>query len=285
MLRMEANEEFGLEEVVITSNLPDKLNACLKMGIRDLQFKDMPDKYYNCSMARVHDSQYLMNVRSGCYVVDVDSLKATNIGIYIGMYNFTNCFIDGESMLIVGYYRWIAILRDLKYIGKIDLDIIHESCKNGLTIHGRYSQQVGNTVYAVDRHGRLYRIEWQDIKEGKYQKTLVKPHVQNFYVDIELGVCTVKNDTLYLESGTVVNLRNEAYYYENWTIVTCVAKCWIVSGDRNHFGDCNIVHDVTMARISKRGKVISRLKIKQTYNGYKDIFGKKYGGIYALQKV
>ena len=65
-------------------------------------------------------------------------------------------------MLIVRYCRGIAILRDLKYIGKIDLDIIHQSCKNGLTIHGRYSQQVGNTVYAVDRHGRLYRIEWQD---------------------------------------------------------------------------------------------------------------------------
>ena len=61
---MEANEEFGLEEVVITSNLPDKLNACFKKGIRDLQFKGMPDKYYNCSMARVHDSQYLMNVRT-----------------------------------------------------------------------------------------------------------------------------------------------------------------------------------------------------------------------------
>ena len=217
--------------------------------------------------------------------MDVDSLTATNIDIYIEMYNFTNCFIDGEFMLIVGYCRKIAILRDLKYIGKIDLDTIDESCKNGLTIHGTYSQQVGKTVYAVDRHGRLYRIEWQDIKEGKYQKTLVKPHVQNLYVDKELGVCTIENDTLSLESGTEVNLRKEAYYYSNWTVVTCVAKSWIVSGDRNHFGDCNLVRDVTMATISKRGKVISRFKIKQTSNGHKNRDCKKYGGIYSLRKV
>ena len=113
----------------------------------------------------------------------------------------------------------------------------------------------------------------------------MKPHVQNFYVDKALGWCTVENDTLSLESGTDANLRKKAYYYANWTIVTCVAKCWIFSGDRNHFADRNLVRDVTMASINKRGKFISRLKIKQTSNGYKNIYRKKYGGIYSLQKV
>ena len=122
------------------------------------------------------------------------------------------------------------------------------------------------------------------------------------YVDKELGVFTINRlCSLCLENRTKVNLPTISCYSAIWTIVTCVAKFWIVSGDRNlandHnlffnllrygnlFGDRSIVGEVTMASISKKGKVILTLTIKLTSNGYKNSDGKEFAGIYTLQKV
>ena len=59
--------------------------------------------------------------------------------------------------------------------------------------------------------------------------------------------------------------------------MTCVAKCWIVSGDHKD--------KASMASICKKGIVRSTLKVKLTSNGYKNRDDGKYGGIYALRKV
>ena len=100
------------------------------------------------------------------------------------------------------------------------------------SIRGRYELQVGQTVYAVDDDNDLYRIEWRDIKDGYYRRSLVKSNVENFYVDSLLGMATVNVDlSLSLDSGTEVDLRQKVESQAKWTIVTCVAKCWIVSGD------------------------------------------------------
>ena len=275
---MEANDEFDLEEIVFSSNVPDKSKAYFK-DIRDLRFDGLIYRETYCYMTRMRGSQYLLSTGPGleCFAVDIDTLTAKKLDIHISMLGFTNCFIDGEYMLLTGFDSGMAIFRGPRYIGKIKLHAKLEKSKNGCIIYGRYAQQVGKTVYAVDQDGRLYRIEWQDIKEGKYQKTLVKPHVQNFYVDKILGMATVdRAGTLSLDNGVEVDLK-KVDSLAIWMVETCIAKCWIVCGDN---GD-----RTSIASISKKGKVISRLTIKLTLKGCKNYFGREYGGIYALQKV
>ena len=105
-------------------------------------------------------------------------------------------------------------------------------CKNYQYKRGRYAQQAGRSVYALDYYADLYRIEWQDIRDGNYGKTLVKSNVERFYVDKGLGLATVNVDyTLSLASSIKVDLRQKVDSKAIWTLVICIAKCWIVSGD------------------------------------------------------
>ena len=276
---MEVSDEFGLDEVCLESHAPVKSDipkACFK-DIKDLKFEGMPDDYVNCYMARVKDSQYLMDAGKNCYFVDIGSLTAKKVDIGSGILYLANCFINGEYILIVGFHGEMAILRNLKYIGQIKFHAKIKRCKNGLAIRGRYAQQASQTVYALEYDGRLYRIEWQVIKEGNYQKKQIRSNVENFFVDKELGMAIVDTvGTLYLDNEvevdiTIVNIEAK------WTIVTCIAKCWIVSGDHQD--------QTSMASINKKGEVRWTLKLKMTSNGYKNRDGREYGGIYALRKV
>ena len=153
------------------------------------------------------------------------------------------------------------------------------NCKNDQRIHGRYKQHVGHSVYAVDEDARLFRIEWQDIKDGKYVKTLVTSNVENFYVDESLGLATInKNDTLSLASGTEVDLRQNVDSKATWTIVTCIVKYWIVCGYREG-------HAI-IASISRQGDVRSTLKLKMTSNGHVNDEGLiEFAGVYSLHQA
>ena len=277
---MEANEEFELEEICFVSHAPVKSEipskACFK-GVKDLNFAGMPDDYANCNMARVRDSQYLMNLGPNRYFVDIDSLTAKKADFCNDISDLTNCFINGEYMLLVGFHGKMAISRGLRYIGQIEFQVKIEDCKNESIIYGKYSQQVGKTVYALDQDGGLYRIEWQDIQKCIDHKKKVKSHVQNFYVDEILGMAIVDwNVTLYLDNEVEVDLT-KVITEVKWMIVACIAKCWIVSGD--------LKDQASMASISKKGEVRSTLKLRLTSNGHKGWGGLKYGGIYALRKV
>ena len=276
---MEVSDKFGLEEVLIKSHAPVKSEipkACFK-EIKDLKFEGMSDEYANLYMARVKGSQYLMNASFDRYFVDIDTLTAKKADIGYDMRTLANCFINGKYMLMLRLFNDMAIFRGLQHIGQIEFQTKFEYCKNNQLIHGRYAQQAGNTVYVVDRYGDLYRIEWQDIKEGIDHKKLIKRNVENFYVDKELGMAIVDwNCTLSLDNKVEVDLT-KVNTQAKWTIVSCIAKCWIVSGDHKD--------KASMASISKKGDIRSTLKFKLTSNGYKGNYGRKYGGIYALQKV
>ena len=272
------SDEFGLEEFCLESHAPVKSEipkACFK-GIKDLKFEGMPDGYTNYLMVRVQGSQYLMDGGFYRFFVDIDCLTAKKADFGFSISDFVNCFINGEYMLIVGFGK-MAILRGLQYFGQIKFQAKVEVCKNGLLICGRYAQQAGQTVYAVGRDKGLYRIEWQDIKKCIDNKELIRSDMQHFFVDKKLGIAIVDTfGTLYLDNEVEVDLK-KVNTQAKWTIVTCIAKCWIVSGDDQ---------DMTvMASISKKGEVRSMLKLRLTSNGYvnKDIRG--YGGIYALLKV
>jgi hypothetical protein len=286
---MEANDEFDLEEIVFSSHVPDESKAYLK-EIRDLRFDGVPYDFDTQSyMTRMRGSQYLLSAGPGedCRIVDTGTLTAKTLDLDAltskmkdyddRILDFTNCFIDGQYMMLAVICAEMAIFRGLEYIGKIKLRTRRVLCKNGYVIYGRYAQQVGKTVYAVDKDGCLYRIEWQDVKDGKYQKTLVKPHVLNFYVDKILGMSIIDwVGSLSLDNDVKVKLT-KVDPLAIWMIVACIAKCWIVSGDNDD--------RTSMVSISKKGKVISRLKITLTLNRFKDYSSTKYGGIYALQKV
>ena len=268
-----------MEEVCLESHAPvksEKPKACFK-DIKDLKFEGMPDGYANCSMARVKDGQYLMNAGYESFFVDIDSLTSKKVDISYDISTLANCFINGEYMLMLRLYGKMTILRGLKYIGQIEFYAKTETCKNGQPIYGRYAQQAGNTVYAVDDFEHLYRIEWQDIQKCIYHKELIKSDVENFYVNKQLGMAIVDRvGILYLDNEVEIHLT-KVDTKAKWTIVTCIAKCWIVSGD-NH-------DQAVMASISKKGEVRSTLKLKLTSNGYKGLGGLEYAGIYALRKV
>ena len=59
--------------------------------------------------------------------------------------------------------------------------------------------------------------------------------------------------------------------------MTCIAKCWIVSGDHKD--------EAVIESMSKKEDTRSTLKLNLTSNGFKHWDGREYGGIYALRKV
>ena len=275
---MEADHRYTLENSLIRSHEHfrlSKLNASFK-ATGDLMFDGLPREYSNLLMTRMQGSQYLMGTYAVSYRVDIDNLKAEILDL--GISHMNNCFIDGEYMLAVRVGKPVIILRDLREIGLVDVVGKFKSCKNYQPIFGRLSQQTGKTVYAVDYDGDLYRIEWQDIKEGKYHKTLVKTKIQHFFADKRLGLATVHTDgILPLASGTELDLRQNVDPKAIWTIVTCIAKCWIVSGDLDG--------QAIMASITNKGDIRSTLRLKLTSNGYEDHNEMAYGGIYALKNA
>lgn len=83
------------------------------------------------------------------------------------------------------HHQPMAIFKDLIEIGQIMLDVKHEGDKNSDLIRGRYEQQLGQTVYAVDKYGCLCRVEWQDVKDGKYCKAPVRWNVKRCFMWID----------------------------------------------------------------------------------------------------
>ena len=247
------------------------------IAIVDLSLAGMHDKYASHSMTIMQDNRYLMHAGdSRIYRVDIDKLKAERLEPNIR--NTANCFIEGEYMLVVRYAGPMMIFRDLREIGQIDFKGKDKRCKNDQLIRGRYSQQTGQTVFAVDRAGGLYRIEWQDIKDGEYRKTLVNSNVENLYVAEGLGLATLKVDsTLNLACETEVDLRKKFDSKAKWTIVTCIAKCYIISGDLDD--------QAIMATISKKGNIGSTLKLKLASNGFVNDDGREFAGIYSLHQA
>ena len=288
---MEADDRFKLY-YILTCSYPHlrqlKPKATFK-ATKDLHFKGLPDGYYIDSMTRMQGNRYLMNVcnygvfKGGPYCVDLDTMTAENLALNTD-YTIGNGFVDGEYILLVDCEDLhMAIFKDLKVIGYIEFDAKGERCKSDRILRSRYEQQVGHSVYALDRDARLYRIEWQDIKDGKYVKTLVKENVENFYVDGRLGLATLNlNHTLSLPSDTEVDLKANADSEATWTIVTCIAKCWIACGDR----DLDIDGHAIMASVNSQGDIISTLTLKLTSNGYKDYKDSRmFAGIYSLHQA
>ena len=104
--------------------------------------------------------------------------------------------------------------------------------------------------------------------------------MKNFYVDGRLGLATINVDySLSLASGNDVDLTEKVEHTAKWTLVTCIAKSWIVSGDLEY--DDHAI----MASVSKKGDVRSTPKVKLTSNGYKNIAGKDYADIFTLHQA
>ena len=285
---MEADDHFKLYHILTCSYphlrqlKPKKLNATFK-ATKDLRFKGLPDGSHTNSMTRMQGNRYLLSVAtcgaliSKAYGVDVDTMTAESLELNAD-YGITNGFVDGEYMLLVVSNEPMAILRDQQVIGHIEFMVKIEFCKNSRSIRGRYAQHVGRSVYAVDYYAGLYRIEWQDIKDGKYVKTLVKKNVENFYVDGRLGLATLnENHTLALPSGTVVDLKAKVDSEARWTRVTRIAKCWIACGERDLKTDGYAI----MASVGNKGDIISTLTLKLTSNGY-EYRDTKFAGIFTL---
>ena len=279
-----ASNHFKLENMVIRSYAHLRileLKSYFK-AIDDLRFDSLPNDYSNESMTRMQGSRYVMHVYNfdagghESYSVDVKTLTSCRLELNGAISSY---FIEGEYMLMVRSGS-MAILRDLQVIGQIEFESKQEDCKNDISIRGRYEQQVGHRVFAVDNEARLYRIEWQDIKDGKYCKTLVKSNVKHFYVDGGLGLATLTlDDTLSLATGIQVDLRAKVDSEASWTIVTSIAKCWIACSDRDIEG-----HAI-MASVNRQGKAKKPLKLKLTSNGYVRKDGNKFAGIYSLHQV
>ena len=249
-------------------------------------------------MTRMQGNRYLMDATtygvanssiSNAYCADVDTMTAESLSALNARYGITSSFVDGEYVLRVRGDGPMDIVRDLVEIGQIAFTSKLEACKNGHHIRGRYAQHVGHSVYALDRDARLYRVEWQDIKDGKYVKTLVKEDVNNFYVDGVLGLATlnkgnilIRGNSLTLPNGTLVDLKANVDAKTNWTIVACIAECWIACGERDLETDGHAI----MASVSNKGNIRSTLTLKLTSNGYnhwRDII--KFAGIYSLHNA
>ena len=279
-----ANNPYKLENMLIRSysHLRSfELKAYFK-ATKELNFKGLPNKYSNEAMTRMQGSRYLMRVyntgtlKFESYYIDTDTMTAEAFALDI-MYSVNSCFVEGQYMMFVRYCQPTALIEGLQKIIQIDINAKLERCKNYEPFHGRYAQQAGHSVYIVDRQARLYRIEWQDIKDGKYGKTLVKEYVFNFYVDGRLGLATLNVDnTLSLPNLTVVDLKAKV---DKWTIVTRIAKCWLVCGD------IDIDGYAIMVSVTEKGYVRSTLKLKLTSNGYTNGGGKMFAGIYSMQKA
>ena len=279
-----ANNPYKLENMLIRSHAhlrTIEFKAYFK-ATKDLHFKGLPIKYDGLSMTRMQGSRCLMNVHNldtrehESYCVDFKTLKTERLEIKIQ--SIDSCFVEGGYMVLFRFFDPITIFKDLQEIGQIEFKAKDENCKNGHLIHGRWTQQVAHSVYAVDKYVGLYRIEWQDIKDGKYVKTLVKENVENFYVDGRLGLATLNKDhTLSLPSLSDVDLSVNVDSEAKWTLVTCIVRHWIVSGDRDG--------QAIIGSVSKQGDVISMLKLKLTANGFKNFNGIMFTGIYSLHQA
>ena len=281
---MEAHDELSLEETCLTSYVPHKSEIPKKCfnDIKDLHFDGMDGRYTNISMTRLQGSKYLMLKSSrSLFCVVTSTLKAERV---LEFHKAINFFTDGEYVLLVNIYRPISvhIMRHSQEIGEISFNCKIRSCKNGKPIFNRYEQQVGQTIYSVDKYGDMHRIEWQDIRNGKYCKIWMKPNVDNFFVDKTGGFATIDmNHTLFLHrnylslnSELTVDLRTKVdLLASNWTVLACVAKCWMVSGD--FYGQA------IMASISNEGKIRSTMKLKLTSSGYRVM----YSDIYSIKKA
>ena len=285
-----ANNPYKLENMLLSSSahfrsleLKAKFNAT-----KDLHFKGLPDNYCIDSMTRMQGNRYVAGVANypaivgEAYCVDVDTMTADRLELNAG-YGIDNSFVDGEYALLVVCGDPMTILRDLVEIGQIEFDTKVDICKNDRKIRSRHAQQAGHSVYVVDKYDRLYRIEWQDIKDGKYVKTLVKEKVENFYVDGRLGLATLisRKYVLSLPSGTKVDLKSKVDAKATCTIVSCIAKWWIVCGYRDLDSDGRAI----MASVNDKGDVRSTLALKLTSNGYVNNRGLKFAGIYSLHNV
>ena len=278
------DDDVKLLETCFDSYAPyasEELEARFK-ATKDLHFDGLPTKYINLSMTRMQGNRYLMHAfkeeahKYESHCIDVDSMKVERLELSIG--NTSSCFVDGDHMLVVRYDRPMIILRDLQVIGHIEFDAKNESCKNYERIRGRYEQHANRSVYALDRKARLYRIEWQDIKDIKDNKNLEKKNVKHFYVDKNLGLATLNTyDTLSLPSGAVVDLKAKVKPQAEWATVARIAKSWIACGEL----DCHAI----MASVNNKGDIKSILKLRLTSNGYVNYSGRMFAGIYSLQNV
>ena len=284
-----ANDSYKLEHMLISSYTYIKLKAYLK-PTKDLHFDGLPKRYVNKTMTRMQGNRYLMQAfncdtdKYASYCVDLDTWKAKRLELFSSF--ILSCFIEGEYMLVMSNHCSISILRNLQKIGQIEIKGKYQKCKNIKDICGRWSQKASQTVYTLDKDGSLYKIEWKYIKNMKNKKDakdckeLVKSNVTNFYMDGRLGLATFNKDyILSLESGTKVDLRQKFDSKVKWTIMTCVSKYWIVSGD------CVNTGQAIIASINKQGNVRSKLKFKLTSNGFNLGYGKNFAGIYSLQNV
>ena len=285
---METDDDIKLLETCFDSYAPhvsEDLEAHFK-PIKDLHFDGLPTNYAINSMTRMQGNRYMVHTynidtrKDDSYCIDIETLKTEKLELNID--KRTSCFVEGEYLPLVRLLRPMTILKNLQDIGQIEFAARLERCKNGHFLRGRHAQQAGHSVYALGIDRRLYRIDWQDIKDGKYVKTLVKENVKNFYVHGRLGLATLNLDhTLSLPSHTVVDLKAKVDYEARWAIVTRIAKCWIICGERDleHNG-----HAI-MASISRQGDITSTLKLKLTSNGYVNKRGNMFAGIYSLHNV
>ena len=117
----------------------------------------------------------------------------------------------------------------------------------------------------------------------------MKSKVKNFCVDRRLGLATLNKgdilntgNNLTLPNGIEVDLYAKVDFKAAWTMVACIAKCWIACGDRDLKTDGHAI----MASVNEQGRIRSTLTLKLTSNGYVDERdGRKYAGIYSLHNV
>ena len=90
-----------------------------------------------------------------------------------------------------------------------------------------------------------------------------------FYVDRRLGLATVNTDNnLSLSTGTKVDLGQKVECYATWTIVTSIAKYWIVSGDFHS--------QAVIESINEKGEIRSKIELNKTSNGCVNREGREY---------
>ena len=115
------NNHYKLEKILISSSAHFrslKLKAYFK-DTKDLYFDGLPTKYINNSMTRMQGNRYLTNAydlatrKHVSYWVDVGTMKIERLELD-SEFGTSNCYIEGDYMLLVRFGGQIAILRDLK---------------------------------------------------------------------------------------------------------------------------------------------------------------------------
>ena len=128
--------------------------------IKDLHFSGLPKGFDNRSMTRLQGNRYLNNVRNldtlrrESHCLSVDTMTAERLEVKTE--DSTNyCFVEGQYMLAVWHTQPMAIFIELKEVGIIEFRGKQVYCKNNYIIHGRYRQNAGHSVYAVDNNAPL----------------------------------------------------------------------------------------------------------------------------------